>query len=178
MDIILLFGAIFFGILGIIIITGEGYLDMGPAIILTVVIIGAGFMSWALPHLWERNRPPEDYYQTGEEYVDSIHSETPSQDRSDLINFLNQIKPLPPYNKENFTSFESSSRLEWILEGAGFETSLVVGRKNENSPTRAWVTVNLNGENITLDSLKFTKNRYDPPDSQTTANSNQEVSTL
>ncbi|KXA93674.1 hypothetical protein AKJ65_06085, partial [candidate division MSBL1 archaeon SCGC-AAA259E19] len=48
-------------------------------------------------------------------------------------------------------------------EGADFEARLVVGRRNKNSPTVSWVTVSLKGDNIAIDPLKFTKNRYGPP---------------
>lgn len=109
------------------------------------------------------------YYKVSEE-VTITNFDIPQQKNIEgLNNLLNQIV-LRKYEKQSiFTCSESTSILEWILEGSGFNTKIATNQDlskipKENKEYHSWLIVQLeNGDQVAIETTYLTKNNYHPP---------------
>ena len=104
----------------------------------------------------------EHYYAVAENYVPEAYNLPENKDIEGLVDFLNQIE-MPPYQSGNFSSSHSSVMLEWLLEGAGFDTEIVVNEPEvisdeifqigEEESGDIWVLVNVENREIAIESV-------------------------
>lgn len=66
----------------------------------------------------------EYYYGTAETYVDESYEVPPVKDIEGLSMLLHQIE-LPTYSEDVFDCSECTATVEWLLEGAGFQSKIV-----------------------------------------------------
>lgn len=98
---------------------------------------------------------PEGYYEAARNYAPKVEK----HDRETLEKLLMNLT-LPPYKMNYFDCSESSSFLEWYLEGAGFHTYIGASLSLQH----AWVIVELdNGDWVAVEATMLTKNHYNPP---------------
>lgn len=103
---------------------------------------------------------PQNYYDVAEEHINNNYEDYTENSIEGLKSFLNQIPPFPSYEIDNFDCSESTARLEWLLEGAGFNASLAV---EDKTPGHAWIVLYIDNNYIVLEPTKFTENAYKPP---------------
>lgn len=136
------------------------------------IIVGVGFVVWTVwVHPWLSHTGvtsweymPGNYYKEANKYVGYKYGNVPNRNRPDLKNFLLKIDTFPPYDWEKFTCSEASARLEWLLEGGGFDASIATSEMGPNKMGHAWVIVTLSEvNNVKVEATYFTKNHYNPP---------------
>lgn len=106
---------------------------------------------------------PPNYYREAEEFVKSrgnYRKYCSLGAENALFNLLNQIK-FREYKENYFDCSEASARLEWLLEGAGFDA--LIAPENISNEPHAWVLVRLGGENIAVETTFLTRDNYNPP---------------
>jgi hypothetical protein len=84
---------------------------------------------------------PPNYYGAAENYVLSKYGAVNNRTIGDLENFLMRIDPFPVARDDVFDCSEASARLEWLLEGAGFDASIAWKQLPQGGHT--WVIVYL-----------------------------------
>lgn len=106
------------------------------------------------------------YYGTAESYVQKKYQVPEEKTIQGLANFLEQVK-LPVYKENYFDCSESSSIIEWLLEGAGFNAYLA---SNHSLGERVvgphdWILAELeSGEKVAVEATRLTKGDiYTPP---------------
>jgi hypothetical protein len=140
-----------FAILGIIV---WGVITYGPYILEAIEGVtpeGEGGGSYPTPpsepepELEPTSPLPLNYYVAAENYVARNYAPVGEKNIGNLANFLDQIV-LRAYVEGMFDCSETSAMLEWLLEGAGFDTSLAKGYTVMGDHT--WVLVNLGEEGL------------------------------
>lgn len=95
----------------------------------------------------------DPYYKEAEEYVIKNLNQPNRKDLSGLSSFLMQVD-YNQYVENRFDCSEMACLTEWLLEGAGFNTTIARGKiqkENESIP-HAWVLVKLkNDEKVAVD---------------------------
>ncbi len=107
-------------------------------------------------------RTPIGYYDAAKSYVSSHYHLDTGKTIDDLASFLNQIE-LHSYVEDLFDCSESSCMLEWLLEGAGYETEIANTSFSELFP-HMWVLVKLdNRHDVAIEATSLTIGGYYAP---------------
>lgn len=101
---------------------------------------------------------PKDYYSKADELVPDpqIHS------IQALYDTLMNVK-LPNYNRSSFRCSHAAAYLEWYLEGAGFNASIVYGLIPPQADLHAWVWVELPEGSVAIEATWLCEDNYHPP---------------
>ncbi len=108
------------------------------------------------------------YYNTAEKYVTENYEAPEKKNIKALEKYLNQIKLRPYKDNSVFTCTEISAMVEWLLEGAGFQTKIVLNydlstKTIQIKRKHAWILVNTTTGSVAVEPKKLTKNNYKPP---------------
>ena len=98
-------------------------------------------------------RRSEYYYHFAEDYVSDNYVVPEVKNIDGLIFFLDQLE-FPEYREGVFDCSESSSLLEWLLEGAGFHA--YIARKSDSYTGHAWVQVEVGEDIVALEATQLT----------------------
>jgi len=97
------------------------------------------------------------YYGFAEEYTRKNFDVPQRKNIDGLASFLNEVE-LPTYEEGVFDCSDSSAVVEWLLEGAGFNT--YIGSNDQHT----WVIVKINGEtSVAVEATLLTEGDYRPP---------------
>lgn len=127
---------------------------------------------------------PAHYYGVAKDYVPREYELPENKNIEGLVKFLDQIE-MPPPESGSFTVTNSTVMLEWLLEGAGFDTEIVFDegekiKEGKYQPAEwsgyySWVIVNIENREIAIESKLLTleawvdegryayKYSYEPP---------------
>lgn len=108
---------------------------------------------------------PPNYYENAKAYVAQNYEIPVEKDIGGLVSFLDQIE-FREYQEDVFDCSETSSMLEWLLEGAGFSASLATNSSLESVSfmPHTWVLVTLDtGDVVAVEATYLTQNNYAPP---------------
>lgn len=88
---------------------------------------------------------PKHYYETARK----LYPQLKKHDRVALRTVLSNLS-FPPYKMDEFDCSESAAYLEWILEGYGFNASIVYGirRADDMEGAHTWVAVQLDDGDV------------------------------